>query len=1428
MEYKLQDLIDIEQFQALQDRLNEIYSFPSAIIDNEGNILTATAWQDICTKFHRTNMECERECIKSDQYILSHLHEAQPAVSYRCPHGLVDNATPIIIDGIHYGNFFTGQFFLETPDLKYFKEQANRFGFDEAAYLEAVKRVPIWSKEQLDSYLYFIKGLIEVISSSGLKKLKEIEARHKIEETEERASTIISQMMDGFWVISGKNEQIIDVNSAMCEMLGYTREELLSMSIADVEAIDSSKDIEQRIKQIVRDGTARFQSRHRRKDGVIIDVEVSVTYLPSSNLFFAIHRDISERKRAEDAIRENEALLKTVTENTPDTILQVNAEGRITFANRLMPGLSREEVIGSSIYKWVPEEQYSILTSIFNSVFSRGESGGYESLGPGPNGETRTYFVRVKPVIIDGKTVNAIYTATDITERKQEEETLRNSEQRFRTIFEQAPIGMGLIDTHTGKFLQVNRKYCEIVGRTNDEMLSMDFSMITHPDDLGIDIKEKQRLINGEIRSYDFEKRYIWPDQSIVWAHLTIVAMWKEDDEPKHHLTMVEDITERKRAEEELHQSEERFRSLYENATIGMYRTTPEGEILLANPALINMLGYASFEELTQRNLEQEGYDPDYKRSVFRHQIEQDGKVTGLESVWMRKDGSTIFVRESSKAIRDVKGKVAYFEGTVEDITERKRIEATLKESEARYRHISTVISDIAYSCVTDTEGNYGLDWLSGAVEQITGYTTEELKALNCWGSLVIEDDFHLFEKFVINLAPGDIGDCELRIRCKDGSFHWINSKAKCVEDEKGHRVYGGLVDISERKQAENLLIESEERLKFSQRVAHVGHWTWDTRENRVTWSDEMKRIFGLDPETFDGDLNQVIAHAIHPDDWEKVNASNTSVTTEGKPIPVEYRVIRPDQSVRTVWAEAGEQITNGDGNVIMLSGIVQDITERKQAEESLYKAETKYHALVEQIPAIVYTNSAEQSGQTLYISPQLRKITGYEPEEWIVDNDLWLKIMHPDDRERVVAEFSRATLTGKRFSVEYRIITRIGEEMWIQDEAYLIRDEDGKPSYWQGVLTNITAHKQADLKIQEHMMRLDALRKIDQAISSSFDLNISLNILLSYAIRLLETDAATVLHFNAELNVLEHVTGLGFNTDALKKSSFRLGEGYAGRVALYQNRIQVQNLADEPGQLSSYRFLKDEGFKSYYGVPLIIKGKVIGVLEVFSRSNIERDSEWFNFLDALAGQAAIAIDNLTLFNELQKSNIELLMAYDDTIEGWSRAMDLRDEETEGHTRRVTELTVKLAEKVGVNRGQLVHIRRGALLHDIGKLGVPDHILRKPGALSEEEWVIMRQHPRLAYEMLKRITYLRPAIDIPYCHHEKWDGTGYPRGLEGEQIPISARLFAITDVWDALSNERPYRSAWPIEKTLEYIRSQSGVHFDPDLVEAFLELVGGK
>jgi len=267
---------------------------------------------------------------------------------------------------------------------------------------------------------------------------------------------------------------------------------------------------------------------------------------------------------------------------------------------------------------------------------------------------------------------------------------------------------------------------------------------------------------------------------------------------------------------------------------------------------------------------------------------------------------------------------------------------------------------------------------------------------------------------------------------------------------------------------------------------------------------------------------------------------------------------------------------------------------------------------------------------------------------------------------------------------------------------------------------------------------------------------------------------------------------------------------------------VTVSNLWDDRGAFNASPLLSQEGFVAYAGIPLVAKGYVKGVLEVFHRSALHPDEEWERFAEALAQQAAIAIENASLLEDLQHSNLELSRAYDTTLEGWSRALDLRDRETEGHSERVTDLAMRLAREAGLRGEEILHVRRGSLLHDIGKMGIPDGILLKPGPLTEEEWTIMRRHPEHAYAVLSPIRYLRPAIDIPYCHHEKWDGSGYPQGLNASRIPLSARIMALADVYDALRSTRVYKAAFPHPECVRTIIAQRGMHFDPAIVDVFL------
>ncbi len=371
----------------------------------------------------------------------------------------------------------------------------------------------------------------------------------------------------------------------------------------------------------------------------------------------------------------------------------------------------------------------------------------------------------------------------------------------------------------------------------------------------------------------------------------------------------------------------------------------------------------------------------------------------------------------------------------------------------------------------------------------------------------------------------------------------------------------------------------------------------------------------------------------------------------------------------------------------------------------------------------------------------------------------------------------------------------------------------------------NAIRRSQLHEQTQNQLQRLASLRVIDIAINTILDLRVILNILIEHILSQLGVDAAAVLLLNPKTQLLQHAASAGFRSEAVTSWRVYLANDIASRAIRSRSMVFIERLREitQRGRLVS---IAGDHFVSYICVPLIAKGQVKGVLELYHRTPLEVAADWKNFLETMASQTAIAIDNAQLFEELQKMNVDLVMAYDAVIEGWAKALDLRGCEAEGHTQRLTDLTVRLASALGLPENELVHVRRGALLHDIGTMSIPDGILSKPGPLTESEWEMIRRHPLVAYNMLNMILYLRPALDIPYCHHERWDGSGYPRGLAGEEIPIAARIFAVVDVWDSLTSDRPYRKAWSRVAALEYIKSNSGILFDPRVVEAFLSLVG--
>ena len=353
---------------------------------------------------------------------------------------------------------------------------------------------------------------------------------------------------------------------------------------------------------------------------------------------------------------------------------------------------------------------------------------------------------------------------------------------------------------------------------------------------------------------------------------------------------------------------------------------------------------------------------------------------------------------------------------------------------------------------------------------------------------------------------------------------------------------------------------------------------------------------------------------------------------------------------------------------------------------------------------------------------------------------------------------------------------------------------------------------------IHRMLQKMERLMEINITLNSTLEPAQVLDLIIAKAVEMLDCEAGSILLCNKERDCLIFSASTSADSQTLAKVQIPLSDSLAGQIFSKNAPLVVHNVDQDLRHNASVAAQIHFQTRSLLGVPMRIQERVIGVLEALNKKQGTFTEEDVKILTAIASQAGVAIENAQLVEALQD-------AYESTLDGWAAALDLRDKETEGHSQRVTLLTVQLARAIGVSREELTYVRQGALLHDIGKMAVPDRILHKHGPLTDQEKAIMRQHPVHAYNMLRPITYLQPALDIPYCHHEKWDGSGYPRNLKGEEIPLAARIFTIIDVWDALRSDRPYRKAWSVKKTIEYIQNEAGKSFDPTLVNRFLELI---
>jgi|GEM_PF-2227002 len=997
--------------------------------------------------------------------------------------------------------------------------------------------------------------------------------------------------------------------------------------------------------------------------------------------------DIVMRRRAEQALSEREQLLGNIINTTIDGYLLLNSEGKILEVNHAFcntVGYTRDELLEMTVHDLEVMETPDETRQHMQGVFSNGADF-FETHHRRKDGTLRLLEVSTTSLHAD----RLVCFIRDITERKRIEDELRTSEEKFRLTFDLSPIGAVMADLDL-RFQRCNNAFCEFLGYSENELMGRTFLEFTHPDDLHIGINELKAIAAGTLEKAKLEKRYIHKNGSVVWGEVNISMVPGTANTPGYYLSLIINIQARKEAGELVRERDERLQSIFRAAPIGIGLNVNR-VIQDVNQTLLDMLGYQR-EELIGRNariLYPTDEDYDYVGVEKYRQIKLHGKGT-VVTRWIRKDGEIRDILLSSAPINpaDLMLGVTF---SALDITERKKMDDDLRKSEERFRNLVDNIPEavIVYQ-------NKRVVYINPATTLLSGFTLEDFQERDIL-SVVHPDALEMVHQSLKAMIPGETTPAlEIPIIKKNGEFAFFETLGIPIEVNGKPSLLILARDITERRKDQEQLKLSKAKLEEAEKLARLGSYEIDLRANTLTWSEEMFTIFGLDVGR--APTIEMGLIFIHPDDRQRFNEKYDQFLKEGKAFDIVYCITRLDGELRHVHNLARIEFDEG-GSAVRVFGTIQDITERKLTEDAL-----------------------EESRQ----------------------------------------------------------------------------------------------------QMRDRLHQLMALHDIDVAITSHREITPVMDAVLHYLEEMPEIGAVAVFLTNWNTDQLTCVARTGMDAD----SATDLINWLEGDAYLAENSGQPVMLLSRTGQNGIATGAPvGQGMVSVAILPLLMHEIRIGYMVIGSPFGNLFDNNWVDFFHSLAMQIAMALENAHLFAQMEEKNRELTAAYEATLEGWSRTLEMRDKETKGHSDRVTRVSILLAEHMGLNNEQLRDLRRGVLLHDIGKLAIPDSILFKPGPLTEEEWIVMRQHPEYAQQFLSGIPNFERTIDIPYCHHEKWDGSGYPRGLKGEEIPLEARIFAIVDVWDALTSDRPYRPAWSEERTRNYLLQQSCQHFDPQVVEAFIHLL---
>ena len=644
--------------------------------------------------------------------------------------------------------------------------------------------------------------------------------------------------------------------------------------------------------------------------------------------------------------------------------------------------------------------------------------------------------------------------------------------------------------------------------------------------------------------------------------------------------------------------------------------------------------------------------------------------------------------------------------------------------------------------------------------------------------------------------------------------------------------------ETRQRKQAEASLRANQHQMELLINNTIDVIWQMDPKLNFTYVSPSIYSLTGFTVEEWIG--TNLSKHAT-PKEFLKMSREALGAIKNYRTfqqVTFEGVMLRKDGSSVPVEIN-GRLLLNEKGFPYGLQGSTRDISQRIKNQQQLKESEERFRVLYNESPDLYVTVDAK-TGNILMCNETILKETGFQKDQIVGQK---IESLYDEDyREIAIQGFKNFRQTGQIRDEECFLRCADGSRIPTSLNADGVYDEDHKLLYgvyaWRDISERQALQKKADRYLKQQV----AANQLALSLGETNDLDKIYEIIFSHIKTLMDVDNFGVSFFDEEKKQIRAgyiiADGTVVDVDALPVHSLKPeGKGIQSKVIHtgeylyiddYQEALRkadIEYILEKDGNVKLSKNYGEPVVQSCLLAPMKRRGKPVGIMQAQSYQLDAYSQDDINLFCSLANVASISIQNAELLDTLETAHAEVAAAYDSTLEGWAQALELRDMETEGHSRRVVDLTVQLATHMGIAGEALVNIQRGALLHDIGKMSVPDIILQKPGKLTEEEWAVMRLHPVYAYQWLSPIEYLRPSLDIPHYHHEKWDGTGYPAGLKGEEIPLSARIFAIIDVWDALLSDRPYRNAWSRDRALEYIKFHAGDHFDPAVAKAFIEMI---